>query len=1207
MRIPHPLKKSNGNGGRDLKAINKNIFREITHSKGRFMSIMLICMIGVGFFSGVTATGDDMKLSADKLYDNQQLFDLRVLSTFGLTDEDAAAIAEVEGVSAVYTSKYSDVAVYFNDKEYLTRAYSWNNNEVNKILLHEGRYPEAENECIVSGNRLQDSFRVGETVSVVDLTDAEEFPLKHNEYTIVGIFDSPMYISMTQHGSTTIGDGALDSFIYITESNFTQEVYTEIYVKSDNLTALESYSEEYEQLRDNITAKLEELGVYRSEIRYDEVVGEALEELEEGEQELADAKIEGEQELADAAAEIADAEQQIAEGEQELADAKIELEDGRKQLEDAERELADAYREIENGKTDLIAAKNDLIEAERELQDAKLDIINGERELDKSKQLLEDSKAQLEEGQAEIDRNSAELLAGKAQLEEGKIQLEQAEQEYNDGLAQYEQGMAQLIEGEKLLEQAILLYGENNPAVVQQKVELEANRALLAQTKLALDEAGKRLEAGKAELAQNEQVLVEGEAQLAEAQKQVDEGWAQYNDGLAEWEKGYAEFTEGQQAYLEGYQQYLDGLNQYNEGLEAITDAENQYREGKATLEEKRAEYEDGVKQYEDGIKEIEDAKQELAEGKNDYEEGRLTFETEIADAEKEIADAKQKIEDAGKAEWYIFTRDDNPGYSEYCSNAERIDKIATVFPVFFLLVAALVCLTTMSRMVEENRTQIGTLKALGYSNSRIMAHYMSYAVSAAVIGSLVGAFGGMLLFPGVIVYAYSIMYIVTETVFIFNPVNILLSSGSMIGAIALTVFFSCNKALAETPASLMRPKAPKAGKRVLLERIGFIWNRMGFFAKVSGRNLFRYKRRMFMTVIGIAGCTALMLTGFGLKNSVSDIINLQYGDIYRYSGMIAVEENMTEQQTSAIYDELLEYDSETDYTPVMLKQYTVSYGDTNVQTYITVAQDSAVLEEMIDFRERISKKELTLNNGTICTEKLATLLGVEAGDEITIRISDSDSRNVKIGSVTEHYASHYFYMTEEQFTQLFGYSPDYNMIYFNNRISENHADEERFSENIMACDGVMTIMLNTTSAGTFEEMLGMIDMVIIVLIVSAGALAFVVLYNLTNVNITERIREIATLKVLGFYDREVSSYVFRENIILTLMGDAVGLLLGIALCSFVVQTAEIDEVMFGREIHAASYLFAFVMTFGFSLLVNLIMTGVLKKISMVESLKSIE
>lgn len=1190
-----------------MKAINKNIFREITHSKGRFMSILLICAIGVGFFSGIKATGNDMKISADNFYDEQALFDLRVLSTFGLTEDDAAAIAEVDGVSEVYTSKYSDLAVHYSEKEYLTRVYSWNNNEVNKILLHEGRFPEAENECLISGNRLQDGFKVGDTVSLVDLTEAEEFPLAHDEYTIVGVFDTPMFISMTQKGSTTIGDGALDAFMYITESNFSQDVYTEIYIRSDKLTDMQSYSDEYEQLREDISDKLEELGKSRSEIRYDEVVGEALLEISDGERELAEAKAEGEQELADAKAEIEDAEKQIADGEKELADAKIELDDGAVQLADAEQQIKDAKEELQKGKNELLSNKGTLVEAEQQLQNAKLEIINGELELKQAKDTLDESKAQLEAGQAEIDANKSQLDWGKAELEAAKAQISQGEAEYNAGLAQYEQGIAQLNEGKKQLEQAILIYGEDNPVIIQQKVELENAEALLTQTKTQLDMAKAQLDSGKAEIAANEQIIAEGEAQLAAAQQQIDDGWAQYNEGYAQYEAGLAEFQKGQQEYIKGYNEYLEGLQLYNDGLKQLEEAEQQYEDGVATLDEKRLEYEDGVKQYEDGLAELADAKKQLADGKKEYEEGLATFNTEIADAEEKLADARKQIEDAGEAKWYIFTRDDNSGYSEYASNAERIDQIAMIFPVFFLLVAALVCLTTMSRMVEENRTHVGTLKALGYSSSRIMAHYMCYALIAAAVGSLIGAFGGMLLFPNVIIYAYSIMYIITEVYCVFTLDNILISAGSMIAAIALTVFFSCKKVLAETPAALMRPKAPKAGKRVILERIGFIWNNLGFFGKVSGRNLFRYKRRMFMTVVGIAGCTALMMAGFGLKDSVSDIINLQYGEIYQYSGYIAVEDDRSPEDVQALYDELLEYNADTVYTPALIKQYTTSFNGTNVQAYVTVAEDSEKLEGMIDLHERITREKLSISNGAIITEKLAKLLGAAEGDEISVQINDKETRTVKISGITEHYASHYLYMTEEMYSEMFGQLPEYNMMYFNNGMSDDEAEAEAFSERIMECSGVLSVILNSKSSSSFSDMLGMIDMVIIVLIVSAGALAFVVLYNLTNVNITERIREIATLKVLGFYDREVSSYVFRENIILSVMGSAAGLLLGIVLLQFVVQTAEIDEVMFGREIHPTTFIFSFIITVAFSLAVNLIMTRLLKKISMVESLKSVE
>lgn len=1117
------------------------------------MSIFLICAIGVGFFSGIKATGNDMKISADKLYDKQALFDLRVLSNFGLTDDDAAAILEIDGVSQVYTSKYTDLAVHYEDKEYLTRVYSWNNNEVNKILLYEGREPQAENECLISANKLHDGFKLGDTVSLADLSGADEFPLVYDEYTIVGIFDSPMYISMTQKGSTTIGDGALDAFLYIPESNFNQEVYTEIYISSDELTEMQSYSDEYKQLRSDITDKLEQLGYSRSEIRYDEVMGEVLEEISDGEKELAKAKSDGERELSDVKKEIEASEQQIAEAEKEFADAKTELDDGAVQLAEAEEQLAQAAQEIADGEAQLSAAK----------------------------QQLDESKAQLEAGQKQLDKNKAELESSRQQLEAARLKIENGYAEYNAGYEQYQQAIDALAAGEEQLKQAALIYGEDNPIIIQQKVELEQNRALLQQTEVQLEAAKTQLDKGLAELEQNEAILADGEAQLSAAQQQLDDGFAQYSAGLAEYENSFAEFSQGKQEYLDVA----------------------------AQLEEKKRDYQDGVKQYEDGLAELDDAKRKLSDGKKEYEQGVADFEAEIAKAEQEMADAKQEIAEAGEAKWYIFNRDDNPGYSEYASNAERIDKIAMIFPVFFLLVAALVCLTTMSRMVEENRTHIGTLKALGYSNSRIMAHYMCYALIAAVAGSFIGAFGGMLLFPNVIIYAYSIMYIITEVYCVFTLDNIALSAGSMIFAIALTVFFSCRRVLAETPAALMRPKAPKAGKRVLLERIGFIWNRMGFFAKVSGRNLFRYKRRMFMTVVGIAGCTALMMAGFGLKDSVSDIISLQYGDIYQYSGYIAVEDDFSDENRQALYNELISYEESTQSTSALIKQYTACFDGTNVQAYVTVAEDSAVFEDMIDFRERTTKKKLSLteSDGAIITEKLAKLLNASVGDEIGIKINDKETRTIKVGAITEHYASHYIYMTEQAYIGLFGAAPEYNMVYFSNGMSEDEAVTEEFSKQIMQCDGVLSVILNSKSSSTFSDMLGMIDMVIVVLIVSAGALAFVVLYNLTNVNITERIREIATLKVLGFYDREVSNYTFRENIVLSIMGSAVGLLLGVVLLRFVVQTAEIDEVMFGRNIHLTTFIYSFVITVVFSLLVNLIMTRVLKKISMVESLKSVE
>lgn len=1118
-----------------MKAVNKNTFREISKSKSRFLSILLICAIGVGFFSGVRATCGIMKTSADDYFDEHNLFDLRVLSTFGLTEDDVKAISEVEGVDGVYPSKYTDLALHRGEEEYLTRVFSKTPDEINKVDIFEGRAPETDEECIVSYNILHEGIKVGDKVTLEDLTEADEFPLVRDEYTVVGLYSTPMYISKTQRGSTNIGDGAIDAFMIVPEEHFTQDVYTEIYVRSDTLKGFSSYSDEYKDFRDSISDKLETLGISRSEIRYDEVIGDALREIEDGEKELEKAKVDGQKELDDAKKELDDAAKQIADGEKELADAKKELDDGAVQLADGEKELADAKKEIDDGKAALA-------ETEKTLADAK--------------KQLDDSKEQLDAGQAELNSQ-------KAALEEGKAQLNTARSQYEQGLAQYEEGLKQLQQ----MEQA---YG--SAAVAELKAQLEQTKA--------------QLDAAFAQITQNEQTIAAGEAELSAAQAEIDAGQAQYNAGLAEYENGYS--------------QYLDGKK-------ALEDAEREYNEGAETLAQKRQEYNDGVKSYEDGKAELEDAKKKYEDGLVEYNDGVAEYNSEIADAQKELSDAREEISDAGNAEWYIFTRDDNVGYSEYESNSERINRIAAIFPVFFLLVAGLVCLTTMSRMVEEQRTQIGTLKALGYSNGAVMRHYMIYAVSGAAIGGAVGAVGGCFLFPSVIVYAYSMMYDIKKIHYLFTPENMIVSIGSMTLAIALTVFFSCRKALEETPASLMRPKAPKAGKRVLIERIPFLWNHMSFFAKVSGRNIFRYKRRMFMTIVGIAGCTALSLTGLGLKNSISDIVDLQYDKIYKYSGYLAYDEDAKPSEIESIYNTLLEYEPDTKYTRALIKQYETDFSGNKVTCYVTCVEDTALFEQFVDLHERRSGEKLSLSDGAIITEKAAKLLGLSAGDTLNVKISDSSTKSLVISGITEQYTSHYLYMSESVYKELFGASPKFNMVYFDNGISRDEAVQDAFSEHVIANDNVLALIMNASSLSSVHETLQIMDLVTVVLIVSAAALAFVVLYNLTNVNITERIREIATLKVLGFYDMEVSSYIFRENIILSIMGGIVGLGLGYALCMFVITTAEIDEVMFGRSIHAPSYLWAFLITLAFSLIVNFIMTGVLKKISMVESLKSVE
>lgn len=1103
-----------------MKAANKNTMREITKTKSRFLSILLICAIGVGFFSGVRAASGDMRVSADDYYDSHNLFDLRVVSTFGLTDGDLEAIESIDGVDGAYVSRYTDLSMYCGEKEYITRVYSETPEEINRIDISEGRIPQAEDEAIVDGT-FGANISIGDTVTLEDPTDADEFPLKRREYTIVGMYHTPMFIDKTHRGSTNIGDGVIDSLMIVSGEQFTQEPYTEIYIRSDKLKDEKSYSNEYERLRDEISEKLETLGEERSEIRYGEVLGDALQEIEDGETELADAKADGQKELDDALKKLEDAKQQIADGEKELEDAKAKLDDAKPQLDDAEKQFSDARKQLDDAKA----------------------------ELDKNKPVLDEAKETLDASLKEITDGETQLAQAKTQLDETAKQLAEAEQQ-----------------------------------LAAQKAQLEQLGAMMPPEQLAA-----------------------AREQIAAAETQLTQGKAMYEAGLAEYNENAKRISDGRAAYESGLAEYQAGLAEYNAGLEKYNSGEADYQSGFAEFQTKKAEYENGVTEYNKGVEDIEQAKKDYAQGEKDYEDGKSEFETKIADAEKELADAREKIADAGEAKWYVFTRDDNSGYSEYDSNAERISRIAAIFPVFFLLVAGLVCLTTMSRMVEEQRTQIGTLKALGYSRGAIMRHYMTYAVTAALIGGILGAIGGCFLFPGVIVFAYSMMYRIVDIHFMFTADNLILSIGSMTLAIATTVYFSCGKALKETPASLMRPKAPKAGKRIFLEKIPFIWNKMNFFAKVSARNLIRYKRRMIMTIVGIAGCTALSLTGFGLKNSINDIVDLQYNDIYRYSGYAAFDEDIKPSELESVYKSLTDYEPDTDYTRALIKQYDLEFSGNTVPCYITAAEDSELFGTFVDMRERVSRKPLSMSGGAVITEKAAKLLGAKTGDEITVKVSEGDNKKVTISGITEHYSGHFLYLSESLYEETFGQAPKYNMVYFNNGISRDDDVQEKFTAHMLENENILAVIMNASSLASIFDTLKIMDLVVLVLIASAAALAFVVLYNLTNVNITERIREIATLKVLGFYDLEVSSYVFRESIVLSLVGALAGLGLGYALCMFVITTAELDEMMFGRNIHATSYLLAFLVTAAFSLIVNLIMTKVLKKVSMVESLKSVE
>lgn len=1170
-------------------ALRKSAFREIKNTKNRFFSIFGIVAIGVGFFSGVKAAAPDMRITSDTYFDNFNLMNFRLVSTYGFDEKDIEALRGIEGAE-VYPSYYTDVLAHSEGTTPdAARVFSLSDSidKVNSITLTGGRMPEKENECIISGSDMDGGWlSVG---SIVTFTDGDgenpEDMLSRNEYTVVGTFISPMYIDKTSYGSAVVGDGSISSVFYIPEENFCVEYNTEVYINFPELNDYICYNDEFKTRVEELTEQLEAAAESREDGRFDEIIAEANETLEEAMQELADAEKEANEEISDGEKELADAKVKLDDAAAEIADAEQQIADGEQELLDARKKLDDGYKELADGRA----------EYEKEIAEAEEKIADAEKEIAESEEKLADGEKEYNEGLAEFNKGYDEFLQGKKQYEDGLAEYETGLAEYEESVVLLEQSKTELDNALAQLEQLKMAYGESNPAYIQGKAQYDEGIAQYEAGKAQLDQAKNTLDTAKAELDQAKLTIEQSEAEINSARVELDKAKAELDDGKLQLAEG-RQTLEDSKKELE--QAKIDAKKEFEDAEKELADGEIEYEKGLKEIEDAKIELADGKKEYEDGLKEYADGEKELADGKAEAEE-------KIADAKEEIADAEQEIADLDKPEWYIFTRDDNPGYSEYGENANRINNIAAVFPVFFILVAALVCLTTMSRMVEEQRTQIGTLKALGYKNSEIIFKYMFYASAATLSGAIVGVVTGMKLFPFVIVTAYGIMYNIPELCMPIDIPTALGAIGASLGAILLTVFFTCKSTLSEQSAQLMRPKAPRKGKRIFLERITPIWKHFNFSNKVTARNLFRYKRKMFMSTIGIAGCTALLVTGFALYDSINDIIRLQYGEIQFYDGIAVYDGEKHPEADDGILEILNKHGEGVN---VYQKQMSISADNgRNVDAYIAVPSDPEKFSDFFTLRDRRTGEQFALSDGDVyIDEKLSQLIGnVGSGDMISIEISDTKTVSVPLTAHFENYPGHFVYMTERTYTELTGEKPVYNAFYFSHDLGEE--GEDALAEEILKTEGTLNVSYTTAMKENYTTMLETLGLVIIVIIAAAGALAFVVMYNLTNINITERVREIATLKVLGFYDKEVDAYIFRENILLTLLGTAVGLVLGFFLAVFVITTAEVDLVMFGRTIYAKSYILAALFTLAFSVLVTLFMHKKLKNVDMIEALKSVE
>lgn len=1195
------------------KALRKDFYMEIRKSMGRFLSIFFIVAIGCAFFAGIRSSEPDMRYSGDAYFDRKNLMDLQVISTMGLTDEDVEAIEKLDGIEKAEAGYSVDALCTEGDNQIVMHVMSLLPS-MNQVQVENGRLPEKSDECVVDADFLSKStLKIGDRVTLSSGTDKPVTDsLKEDTFTIVGSVSSPCYIGF-QRGSTTIGSGNISAFLCVPEESFCMEVYTEIYAQVKGAEKLTAFTDQYDQRIDSVMKEVEAIKEEREKARYDEIVTEASEKLADAEKEITDAE---------------------AELEQGKAEAQEKLTAAREKLENAQKELEQAKKELASSQAKIASSKEELEQAQKELNESSGKIAAGEKELNEKSIALATLKEQKDtlQGQlAALEQQKEELSGQKTTLEAQKRTLQEGQKNLLDTQAVLQQQISRLkaekedlnAEGIRLSEEKETLQKEYEE--LKSQYEASGDTEILKQVeakKAQLDEVNAKIAENSAKIEQNKTLLETVESQmdpLEEKLVQMKNGLEQTETALEKISAGLSEIEAGQEQMQTGLTQmesYISsGEFQLQAAREQLESGKNQILSGQRQIEDAKKRIADGEEQIQAGIKQIQDGETGLADGWIEYQDGERQANAEIADGEAQIADAKVQLADAKKEieqiekpTWYIYDRSHLPEYSGYGDNADRMKAIGEVFPLIFFLVAALISLTTMTRMVEEERTLIGTLKALGYSKKSIAAKYLGYAVLATLTGGIFGVMIGEKILPYIIITAYKIMYRHLPDVEI--PYNLYYGVLACVAALLCTVaatIFSCMKELKEQAAELMRPPAPKQGKRVFLEYIPFLWKRLNFTWKSTVRNLMRYKKRFFMTIFGIGGCMGLMLVGFGLKDSISSIVPLQYEDIQLYDGNVILQSDVTMQEKQEVY-EALEKNSQVVATAEdLLQKITIEHDGVSKEVYLNVPENVEKFSDFVVLQDRTTKEKYQLTDkGAVLTEKMAKELGVSAGDTVTIKEENEKERTVKISQICENYVSHYLYMTPAVYKAAYGKEPKYNSIYYRTE-GRTTKEAELVGEAALKLDGALSVSYTTELRQQVDDMLQSLDIVIVVLIISAGMLAFVVLYNLNNINITERKRELATLKVLGFYDKEVTEYVYRENILLTLIGSVFGMLLGKILHRFIIVTVEIDSVMFGRNINTISFVYAFLLTVVFSLFVNWVMYFKLKKINMVESLKSVE
>lgn len=1128
------------------KSLRKNILREIRDTWKRFLSIALMAFLGAGFFAGINAASIDMQLSCDRYLDEQNCFDLQVLSTMGLTDDDISAVLEVNGVADAAGVFSKNVMVEIMDGDEKVKVLSIpSDSDINALRVIDGEMPEQPNECVVPQSLLDVTGKqIGDTLHITETVEEDEDPsFYHTDLTITGVIESPLYIYGSS-GTNERSTGTVADYLYVPQSNIAADYYTELYLTVDGAAELDAFDDAYETRIDNTEVLVKAIADEREAARYNQMVDDANAEIDDAQAELDEEASDGRQKIADAQAELDDAQRELDDGRRKLDESRLQ----------AEREFADAQKKIDS--------------AERQL-------IDGQRAFEREAEAARQQRADLVEQQKQVTQQLEDLRTKRQETAQTLAELQAQQTQLTDALAQLETGIEELtaqLEQARLLREQMIAAGLDVTELDEQIAEMDKKLYELAE-----QYSGYELLLGQ---------VNQGIAQAQEGLEQLDSGIAQAENGLVQIQNGIQQIDDGLAA---GRAELAAAQAQLNASKRQLANAKN----------EAYAEMNEAARKLVDGQAEVDEGLVELQIQKAD-------FDREIADAQKEIDEAREKVGDINKPTWYVLTRDGNTGISAFDQDSSNLKHIGFTFPLIFFLVAVLISLSSMTRMVEEQRGLIGTLGALGYSRGQIAAKYLLYAAVASVSGAILGELVCFRALPVVVWAIYDTFYTLPAFYTPIDPVYAAVGIAACVGSISAATAAACWKEVRQTPAQLMRPKAPNPGKRVLLEHITPIWSRLSFSRKVTLRNLFRYKKRFFMTISGIAGCSMLITAGFGLRDSIAMLIPLQYEQVMHYD-LIAVAGDVTQAEFAEMSEEMQQADIVENSLAVRAESVKlVADSGKSYEIQLFVPSDAEQFSQYISMIDTTSEQELLCGSDVALTEQIAEMLGVKAGDTVSVSREDGTKKEIKVGAVVHNYLSHYAILSADGYAAAFEETPE-NNAFLVNTSATGEAELNAFIKTLNSDTRYTSASSTADARSATNDRLGLINQVVVIIVGAAAALAVVVLYNLSNINISERIRELATIKVLGFYDREVYQYNTRETVILTVLGTALGLCGGRWLTSFILLTMEMQGIVIVPTVEPVSYAAAAALTIAFAMLVNFFTYFSLKKINMVEALKSVE